>query len=334
MNKDLISVVIPVYNVEKYLVRCISSILQQTYSNLEIILVNDGSLDNSGKLCDEVARKDSRIKVIHKKNGGLSSARNAGLEMSTGKYVTFVDSDDWLSINIFTRAIEVFDKYDCDVVDYKVILTNKVLNIKENNINESLIRGKENILYDYLYKGQIEECPFSVCRKMYKKNFFKEIRFPEGKINEDIVTNFKVLSKINKLVHISDIGYYYFQNFESITNGKLKKKDFDLLDVSRELCELSKNMSNIKIYNLAKIKLARSYFSLLAKGAVYGISDDIKEPNKRIAYLTKNLRKNYILLMSSPISLKRKVVITMLAVNFNLMATLIKIYYLLTKEKK
>lgn len=138
--------------------------------------------------------------------------------------------------------------------------------------------------------GQTEKCPFSVCRKVYRKGLYEEISFPEGKVNEDIATNFKVLQKGSKLVHISDIGYFYFQgNFESITSGMLRKKDFDLLDASNELCDLSKQYQDTRINNLAKIKLARSYFSLLAKAATGGIDKDISKNDLR--FLTRNLRK-------------------------------------------
>lgn len=120
----LLSVIVPVYKVEQYLKRCTDSIRNQTYKNLEIILVDDGSPDDSGRLCDEIAMQDDRIKVIHKKNGGLSSARNAGIEIASGDFITFVDSDDWIDLNIYKKCINIFQRYECDVVDFKATFSN------------------------------------------------------------------------------------------------------------------------------------------------------------------------------------------------------------------
>lgn len=317
IERGLISIIVPVYNVEQYLKRCISSLLKQSYSNIEIILVDDGSPDNCGILCDELAKGDSRIKVIHKTNGGLSSARNAGIQIATGKYITFVDSDDWIAESIYEKCIRIFEAYQCDVVDFKTMYTNgeDISNITVDDNGPIEIKD-DTILYDYLFRGQTEQCPFSVCRKIYKRALLNEVCFPEGKVNEDIATNFKILSKATSLVHIADVGYYYFQNAQSITNGELKRRDFDLLDASQELCELSKELSDRRIYELAKVKLGRSYFSLLAKAAVGGISKDIEAPHKCIKELTRNLRKAYPMLMGAPISLNRKILITVISVNY------------------
>lgn len=312
-----LSVIVPVYNEENYLQRCVDSLIHQSYQNLEIILVDDGSSDNSGNLCDVIAKSDKRITAIHKDNGGLSSARNAGLKISTGDYVTFVDSDDWVDLDIYRKAIyEAIDK-NADVVDFLPVYTDGE-HVPQNSVHESRIVEGENILYDYLYLGQTAICPFSVCRKIYKRNLFENIRFPEGKLNEDIATNFKVLTNADRLIHISDIGYYYFQNSASLTNGPLKKKDFDLLDASQELFTLSKNCSNQKIAELAEVKLARSYFSLLAKASVGGIAEDISDDD--IKYLTQNIRKNYKLLMHSDMPLNRKVAVTATSIDYRTIA--------------
>lgn len=321
-SQPCISVIVPVYNVESYLYRCVRSIINQTYENLEIILINDGSTDKSGKLCEEIAQTDERIKVVHKKNGGLSSARNTGLDIATGEYVAFVDSDDWISNNIYKRCIETFENYQCDIVDFKVTFTDgksKTKEHKDKHIAQDINVNGNEILYDYLYRGQTEKCPFSVWRKVYKRILFAGIRFPEGKVNEDIATNFKILMKTNCLVHISDIGYFYFQgNNGSITAGKLRKKDFDLIDASKELCFLSQPMANRRIKELAEVKLARSYFSLLARAATKGVSDDIKQED--INYLQSNLRKRYGLLMKSPIPFNRKLLISIISIDYRCLA--------------
>lgn len=326
-----LSVIVPVYNVEKYLKRCVNSITKQSYKNLEIILVDDGSTDKSGAICDELSQGDKRIKVIHKSNGGLSSARNAGLDIVTGELLTFVDSDDWIEKEIYKKCINIFIKNKCDIVDYGVAYVSKENEeIKQPNGQMKIIYG-EDILYDYLYKGQTEKCPFSVCRKVYCRDCYKNLRFPEGKVNEDIVTNFKVLEKCKCLVHIADIGYYYFQGREtSITSGKLKKKDFDLLNAAEELCELSKAHNNNKLVELADTKLARSYFSLLSKAAIGGTSNDISEQN--IRNLILKLRKNYVLLMKSPMPINRKILVTTYCINYNFSLKIIKIIRKIKKK--
>lgn len=324
-NEKKISVIVPVYNVEQYLERCVESILTQTYNNIELILVDDGSTDRSSDLCDELKGRYPSIKVIHKDNGGLSSARNEGMKYATGDYLAFVDSDDWIAKDIYFECIDKFEKYDGDVVDYLPIYTDGSSIPKRTNKEMVEIVEGEDILYDYLWRGQTETCPFSVCRKLYKRELFNQIEFPLGRLNEDIVTNFLVLKNANKIVHISKIGYYYFQNPKSISNGKLKKIDFDLIYASEELCRLSKDLVNKEIYELAQIKLARSYFSLLAKAATGGFADDINK-KKCIKDLTYNLRKNYKLLMKAPISKNRKMMITLVSINYNLLAVPVSVY--------
>lgn len=319
MNNDvLISVIVPVYNIEKYLNRCVDSLINQTYKNLEIILVDDGSTDNCPKICDDYEKKYEAVKVIHKKNGGLSSARNVGIKQASGDYIGFVDSDDWVAADIYRKCKEMMQKYNCDIVDFEVeFVSEEGLPEKINFIESvSLVKGSD-IIYDYLYRGQTDKAPFSVCRKLYTRRLFDGISFPEGKINEDIVTNYKVLENADLLLHINEVGYYYFQkNEKSITSGELKKKDFDLLAASRELCAMSEKYEDVRILRLAKIKLARSYFSLLAKSIVGGDSEDISDED--IKYLLKKLRKNYFLLMKSPMPLSRKVLTTAICFNYNL----------------
>lgn len=247
--------------------------------------MDDGSTDTSSCICDDYEKKCNAVKVIHKKNRGLSSARNAGIKQASGNYIGFVDSDDWVSTDIYRKCINMMQKYKCDIVDFKVEFSSEKAQPENKKVKEPAlpVRGSD-IIYDYLYRGQTDKAPFSVCRKLYKRRLFDGISFPEGKINEDIVTNYKVLENADLLLHLNEVGYYYFQeNEKSITSGALKKKDFDLLDASHELCTMSEKYEDERILKLAKIKLARSYFSLLAKSIVGGASDDISEDD--IKYL-------------------------------------------------
>lgn len=321
----LISVIVPVYNAEKSLNRCVDSILGQTYRELEIILVNDGSTDRSGEICDCYKKQDRRVRVIHKNNGGQSSARNAGLDIATGDYIGFVDSDDWIVDDIYEHCIEIIG--DSDVVDFQCVHAySHFVEIKlQADYEITAIEGKE-IVRDYLLRGQTEQTPFSVCRKLYKSNLFNDVYFPDGKVNEDIVTNYEVLAKAKKLVRTNKIGYYYFQKPMSTTRGKLKKRDLDLLYACDELIALTMDEDYKDIKYLAEVKQARSYFSLLAKIAYYGIEED--EFNKRdlVKYLTNRLRQNYFFLMRSPIPLNRKLMATALSININCLAIPLSIY--------
>lgn len=318
----LLSVIVPIYNTEVELRRCIDSILNQKYKNLEVILVNDGSIDQSLDICIEYKNKDNRVKIIDKENGGLSSARNAGIKIATGEFITFVDSDDKIEEEIYSVAMNELSKDKYDVLDFEVSfnLEEKVLGTQ---YTKQVLYDKDIIL-DYLKTGQTKKTPFSVCRKVYKKKLFNEIKFPIGKINEDIATNFKLLSQSNAMIKIDRIGYYYIQEGESITRKKLTQKDFDLIDASLELEKLANDYEDDELNRLAAVKVGRSYFSLLAKIAYYGIDDQL-DKKEIIKYLTINLRKYYKLLITSEIQLNRKVLITLATINFELLNILVNI---------
>lgn len=329
---EKISIIVPVYNVESYLKRCVDSILKQTYKNLEIILVDDGSTDSSGAICNWYSEHDERIKVIHKINGGLSSARNAGIEIASGDYISFVDSDDWIVEDIYEYCIELAETMKCDVVDFKSISTHgEMMKFSSNEDYEiKLVEGKE-ILRDYLMRGQTDKSPFTVWRKLYRTSLFEIIRFPEGKINEDIATNYKVLMNCNRLAHTDKIGYYYFQNNNSITRNGFKKRDFDLLDACEELKKLTLNETYDDIKYLAKVKYARSYFSLLSKIAFYGTKDNSLDEDMIIKELTKKLRQSYFLLLRSPIPLNRKLIVTVMCIHINFIKMPLNIYKKISK---
>ena len=215
--KDLISVIVPIYNVEKYLTKCLDSIINQTYKNLEIILVDDGSPDNCPKICDEYAKRDKRIKVIHKKNQGVSVARNVGIESSEGKYICFVDSDDFISNDFLTKLInkikeENSDAVICDYYTYK--------NDKEyKHINKN---WKKIVCNDLsMYFGNLRNVHRAVWAALYKKNIIKDLRFnPELKIAEDFLFLLQVLKNAEKISYVNECLYYYFINNDSVMRTK------------------------------------------------------------------------------------------------------------------
>ena len=312
--KTKVSVIIPVYNVEKYLNRCVDSVLNQTYKNLEIILVDDGSLDKSPQICEEYASKDSRVKVIHKKNGGLSSARNAALNSKLrGDYVTFVDSDDWIENDTIDYCLRILEQTKADVIQYNLFLTRKYIeHIKQPKQVLEIYTGKD-ILEEYLRRET-----YGVCRCMFHYNTLEKIRFREGKINEDIDFKYKVLQRCDKMVYSNQKKYYYFQTGNSISMGGLTKKDFDLYDAADELYKMTSVEDYGKIRFLGKVKKKRTPFSLLCKVAYYGVADNDINKKELIKSLVKEHRENVALLIKSPMSLSRKVLAILFAVNYNI----------------
>lgn len=229
-NKDTISVIIPVYNVEKYIEECVESIINQTYKNMEIILVDDGSTDNSGKICDEYIEKDERIKVIHKKNGGLSSARNEGIKIANGKYLTFIDSDDYITSDMIEELYLSLTKTNSDISICKTTTKENKLNHETNNdilIFDSHDAIKE-ILLDRLFTT-------SATSKLYKKDLFDNIEYPIGMIYEDYATTYKLFHLADKISYIPSYKYYYRYNNEGITKSKFTNKQLDYFKVSKEL---------------------------------------------------------------------------------------------------
>ena len=210
-----VTIVIPVYNVEKYLSKCIKSVINQTYKNIEIILVDDGSKDNSGIMCDNFAKKDSRITVVHKENGGLSSARNVGIEIATGESVFFVDSDDYISEDCISKMVELMETYNADIsiVQMKYILENMNEEYITNEKEKVYVMDTERAIEESLYQRLYTCCAPA---KLYKRNVIGKIRFPLGRISEDLATCHLFLSNAQKIVYSSYYGYYYRQHEASI----------------------------------------------------------------------------------------------------------------------
>ena len=266
--KAKISVIIPIYNVEKYLKRCLDSVINQTYKNLEIILVDDGSTDSSGRICDEYAAKDKRIVIIHKENGGISDARNKGLDICTGEYISFIDSDDWIDINYFNILLMYLVNSNSDISCCDYLRTGKYITyFAYNKEIEIQMFNKHDGLEFYLEKDIV-----SAWAKLYKKEIFRELKFPVGKINEDISTIFIAFSKAIKIVYVNQKLYFYYKNIESITKSKFTSKNLDLVKAYEEIVTLSKKYSE-NIQSLADFRLKKAYFSLLGIIAYYGMEN-------------------------------------------------------------
>jgi glycosyltransferase involved in cell wall biosynthesis len=319
-----ISIIVPVYNVEKYLERCVNSLLSQTYQNLEIILIDDESPDRCPKICEEFAKKDNRIIVVHQANAGLACVRNRGIEVATGDFIAFIDSDDWISSDTYEYCLDLICKYNADIVQFQLGYaydSSTILKNKPECITQ--LEGKD-ILDDYMYSTTVGiGGSYSVCTCLFKKGVIKDIRFRSGKINEDIDFKYKVFSKAKKLVNSNQKKYYYFQQEESTSMGGLQKKDFDLYDAAEELDKLSRDESYGQIRKHVLIKKARTPLSLLCKIAYFGVADKSINEQETINKLTKELRDNLGILFFSKLPLSRRLLALSFSINYKLTKLLI-----------
>lgn len=226
---DKISVIVPIYKVEDYLHRCIDSIINQTYTNLEIILVDDGSPDNCPMICDEYAEKDSRIRVVHKKNGGLSDARNAGLDIATGEYIMFIDSDDFVDIEMMESMMKnmIDNNVDMVVCNIKYVYEDREV-VKYNQSDRILDRYEA--MEEYLKDGVVQAI---ACNKLYNKVMLDGIKFKLNKTNEDEFFTYKVVDRCKKIYYNSKPFYNYLQRNTSIM-GKYSIKRLDGVEASYE----------------------------------------------------------------------------------------------------
>lgn len=243
-----ISVIIPVYNVEKYLCACVNSVINQTYKNLEIILVDDGSTDKSGAICDEYALKDERIKVFHKSNGGLSSARNYGLDRMSGDYVFFLDSDDFISLQCLEKMLEVSIEQNADIVSSlnKRFATESDL-ITQNTVKKEIVVYSSKQTLENTFK-KTENFFVVSWAKLYKYKTFDNLRFTEGVIHEDEFICHRLYGQINKFVLLKEELYFYRENPCSITGVKYNIKRPDYLLALKDRVEYFKQYFP-KLYN-------------------------------------------------------------------------------------
>ena len=224
MSTEKVSIIIPVYNVAQYLDKCMESVLSQSYHNTEVLLVDDGSTDGSGALCDGWAKKDPRIEVLHKKNGGLSDARNAGLDAAHGEYLVFVDSDDYIADDMVQKLYDALKKNNADMSICNICYVDEQGALLEDDNRDSPLRdevlsGHEIIVKecDCYHKGWYYI--FTV-NKLYKKSLFSEIRFPVGKLSEDDFVAHRIFMRCKRVACISDVGYYYVQRSGSILHKR------------------------------------------------------------------------------------------------------------------
>ena len=253
--EDLISVIVPVYNVEDYIEKCLDSIINQTYNNLQIIIVDDGSPDDSGKICDDYAKKDSRITVLHKENGGVSFARNIGLQNATGNWVTFVDSDDWIKNDYIEQLLKIAKQDNADVV---LCGYNRVNNTARQEINAT--GGKDTFsLSEYLIKTLNPQTGFGFCHmKLIKKDCIQNLRFDENLVvGEDALFNMQLSKNIKKAVFYKKALYNYRNN----SNSVVKRYDDNY---AKKYLESMKKCKEYITSNYTDSKIKQNYYNYVA----------------------------------------------------------------------
>lgn len=260
--EKLISIVVPIYKVEKYLAKCVESIMSQSYRNIELILVDDGSPDSCPQICDKYKNKDSRIKVIHKQNGGLSDARNAGLKIATGEWITFIDSDDYVGVNFLKNLYFAATSMDADIsmCDYKSVFDNAGQEKKATYTEVfSNVKSLEKI-----YHPQIHGMEFVAWGKLYRTDLFKKnnIEYPVGKIHEDTFTTYRLIYAAKKIVFTNYIGYYYRSRENSIMTSTFSLKRLSILDATEEACEFFQKRKEQKLFDLAVNAHFREFVNL------------------------------------------------------------------------
>lgn len=285
----MITIVVPVYKVEEYLERCVDSILNQTYTDFELLLVDDGSPDNCGKICDEYAEKDSRIFVIHQKNGGLSSARNTGInwfyEQDRSNYITFLDSDDWLHPD-YLRLLMIGiteNNVKISVCNYKRV-TAEIPHENYDNINFELT-SPEDFLVNHSWQYNY------AWGKLYHKSMFDDVRYPIGKNFEDTFTTYKVLHKCEKIAYTDLQLYYYLRNEQGISRSPWKPSELVIFDAMQEQLQFYKEKGLEKAFE--------KEFQLFVHHHAYQIvrikenKNDLKKNKAKLKEIKKTLR-NYL----------------------------------------
>lgn len=226
---EKISIIAPVYQVEKYIGQCIESVINQTFKNFELILIDDGSKDKSGNICDEYAKRDKRIHVVHTENKGAASARNRGLDLATGKYIAFVDGDDYLAENMLDKLYKVITQENCDVVvcDFLNLHANPDKDFSLQ-LSDSKVSGRE--ILSHLKNQKNYGVWTIVWNKLYKKEILKDLRFPEGKYFEDEIFSDQLYLRCNEVQVISDVLYYHRVLETSTMNTQKIRNYLDLID--------------------------------------------------------------------------------------------------------
>lgn len=314
-QSDKISIIIPCFNVEKYIDRCMESVLNQTYRNLEIILVDDGSTDSTGTLLESYMEKDNRVFALKRENKGAGAARNAGLDIATGKYIGFVDSDDWIEPDTYEYLMRIIEKEKADIAACDFFTVNEKHNRKEREKKENLkiMDGNELMLFFLRING--EKSFHAVWNMLYKREVIGDCRFPEGKITEDMLFNYQVYCNCKKYVLSNQKKYFYFYNPNGVTRKELGEKDFALLTnwdvIVKDIKSKKKELSQYALMNRW-----RADFTLISKAFLYGY-DENEISEKQLIELGVQVKKHWKCLMRSRmLDWKRKILLVLICYRY------------------
>lgn len=322
-----VSVIVPVYNVEKYLKRCLDSIINQTYKNIEIILVNDGSKDNSRDICEEYEKKYENISLINQKNGGLSAARNTGLKHINGEAVTFVDSDDWLELDAIEYYVDSMKKHNVDMVVTNNIRTKGYQDKtpQPDSLTEEVLTQEEYAKKFFKIDGNSIE--YYAWSKLYKREIMEGVEFPVGLFAEDVLGTFRYMKNAQSIFYSNRVTYNYFINDNGLT-AKFGDKDFDLEKIWDTIVDESKGYDNHNFLKYAIINRKRIDFNLLCRIALAENKDkNLKKYDHKIKELLKSVRENKQLLLEY-LPFSRKVILILFTLNYSLGS---KVLYILSK---
>jgi glycosyltransferase involved in cell wall biosynthesis len=288
---EKISVIVPIFKVERYLAKCIESLLNQTYNNLEIILVNDGSPDRCGEICDHFAARDNRIKVIHKQNGGLSDARNIGVKNAKGEYISFIDSDDYIHPEYYEFLVYLLKKYDADIsqCDYDLVYEDSLIlrDHRKDDYKEMVYEGSLDILNN-LYNDNYGKTVM-VWNKLYRRELFKGVTFPVGKIHEDELTTYKILFGANRLVISDRIMYYYLQRTTSIMGKGFNVDSLTLIEAYFNQIQFYRNHRLHLLEEKAAFRLEHLIRGSMNRVINYNLEGKKQVLNELIIYYRNNL---------------------------------------------
>lgn len=293
MAGELVSVVIPIYNVERYLRRCLDSIIQQTYQELEIILIDDGSTDQSLAICREYAQADFRIKVIHKTNGGLSSARNAGIDQAAGEYIAFVDSDDYVHVDFIAELLCYIKKEKADIAQCGYITGQEEEYPQIDSISRvDCFTGREYLrhYFDRTLMG------LGLCvNKLYRTSLFTNIRFPDGRIHEDVATVYKVIYSADRVVYFDHKLYYYYMTSQSIMRGDFNIQHLDWLIALEEKLAFLSLHGEMVLYN----RSLQEYEAVLFK-LYYQIKKNMPDQLEILREILSKVRTTFRIMIRVP----------------------------------
>ncbi|SMC40372.1 Glycosyltransferase involved in cell wall bisynthesis [Oscillospiraceae bacterium] len=293
--KPLISIVVPVYNVEKYLRECVDSILAQTYHNFELLLVDDGATDSSGEICNEYAESDPRIQVFHKENGGLSDARNYGIDRIKGDYITFIDSDDFVGKEYLDILIRMAEEHKADISAIGTIVFEDDGEIPDCTVSDDIIvETADEAIIDMLLRKNFG---LSAWGKLYASDLFDQIRFPAGKIYEDLFTTPYVAKESKKIVFSNSRQYYYRQRSNSIVHSKLSQKDYVIFEGHERLREFMKENKIPNGKDAANCRFMDDLVGIILQRLVYNdnyVSEIKKLLSENKTHVAEGLRNPFL----------------------------------------